>query len=324
MIGTRLRIPAMRPRASARAEEASPATDVKASLDRWARHYGVDASLVRAVAWMESGYQNHVVSTAGAFGVMQVTPATWDFVEDVLLGERVPRTSDGNVRVGVVFLRHLLRRFGGDERLALAGYFQGPEARAARRRARVDARVRRRRARAQVARLGVRPDRERRACCPSTSTLLRIYLNDHLAASAGWLALARRTLRSNPDGELGRFLAALVAELRRDRASLERVLDGFGLRRNPSRRALLRAAVSAGRLKLNGQLRGYSDLSRVLELEGLALGVDSRLALWTNLRETGRTFPVDLDELVGRAERQRDGLEAHRLEAARRAFGTGG
>jgi N-acetylmuramoyl-L-alanine amidase len=111
----------------ARAEDASPAGDVRASLNRWSAHYGVDASLVRAVAWMESGYQNHVVSTAGAFGVMQVTPATWDFVEVVLLGERVPRTADGNVRVGVVFLRHLLRRFGGDERLALAGYFQGPE-----------------------------------------------------------------------------------------------------------------------------------------------------------------------------------------------------
>jgi peptidoglycan hydrolase-like protein with peptidoglycan-binding domain len=127
VIGTRLRVPAMRPRASARAEEASPAIEIKSSLDHWARHYGVESSLVRAVAWMESGYQNDVVSPAGAFGVMQVTPATWDFVEVVLLGRKVERTADGNVRIGVAFLRHLLRRFGGDERLALAGYFQGPE-----------------------------------------------------------------------------------------------------------------------------------------------------------------------------------------------------
>jgi LysM repeat protein len=127
LVGTRLTIPAMRPQASARAEAASPASAVKASLDRWSSTYGVEPSLVRAVAWMESGYQNHVVSPAGAFGVMQVTPATWDFVEEVLLGVGVPRTADGNARVGVVFLRHLLRRFGGDERLALAAYFQGPE-----------------------------------------------------------------------------------------------------------------------------------------------------------------------------------------------------
>jgi soluble lytic murein transglycosylase-like protein len=76
---------------------------------------------------MESGYQNHVVSPAGAVGVMQVTPDTWAFVEEVLLGEEVPGTADGNVRVGVAFLSHLLRRFGGDESLALAAYFQGPK-----------------------------------------------------------------------------------------------------------------------------------------------------------------------------------------------------
>lgn len=155
-------------------------------------------------------------------------------------------------------------------------------------------------------------------------TFLRIYLNDHLAASAGWIALARRTQRSNPDGELGRFLAELVAELVEERASLERFLHVFGLRRNPVKEGLLRAAVGAGRLKLNGRLRSYSDLSRVLELEGLAFALTSRRALWTNLRETGRAFPVDLDELIGRVTRRQEALERLRLEAARRAFGTGG
>ena len=83
----------------------------------------------RAVAWMESGFQPHVVSAAGALGVMQVTPATWDFVETVLLrGTDVPNTTEGNIRVGVLFLRHLLREFGGDERLALAAYYQGAKA----------------------------------------------------------------------------------------------------------------------------------------------------------------------------------------------------
>jgi hypothetical protein len=128
VIGTRLRVPGMHPRAAARAARAAPAWEVKASLDRWSSHYSVDPSLVRALAWMESGYQNHVVSPAGALGVMQVTPATWDFVEEVLLGDRVPATADGNVRVGVLFLRHLLSRYDGDESLALAAYFQGPKA----------------------------------------------------------------------------------------------------------------------------------------------------------------------------------------------------
>jgi peptidoglycan hydrolase-like protein with peptidoglycan-binding domain len=123
VIGMRLRIPwASVP------PLAAPPSGVRDTLTRVAATYGVDPVLVRALAWMESGFQPHVVSRAGALGVMQVTPPTWDFVEDVLVGRPVPQTPEGNVTVGVLFLRHLLRQFGGDERLALAAYFQGARA----------------------------------------------------------------------------------------------------------------------------------------------------------------------------------------------------
>jgi soluble lytic murein transglycosylase-like protein len=57
---------------------------------------------------------------------MQVMPDTWRFVETSLIGHPVARTSDGNVRIGVAYLHHLLVEFGGSERLALAAYYQGP------------------------------------------------------------------------------------------------------------------------------------------------------------------------------------------------------
>jgi peptidoglycan hydrolase-like protein with peptidoglycan-binding domain len=122
--GTRLRISTAsvvvrRPAAALR-------SSVRSSIDRWAAHYGVDVHLARGLAWMESGFQNHVTSPIGAWGVMQVTPATWDFVETVLVGMPIARSADGNVRVGVAYLGHLLHEFRGDERLALAGYYQGP------------------------------------------------------------------------------------------------------------------------------------------------------------------------------------------------------
>ena len=82
-----------------------------AAIDYWSRTYGVDAHLVRAVALWESGFNNSLVSTAGARGVMQVTPATWDYVETVLVGRRIPRTTSGNVQVGVTFLDRLLSEF---------------------------------------------------------------------------------------------------------------------------------------------------------------------------------------------------------------------
>lgn len=96
------------------------------AIDYWSRWYGVDSSLVRAVALWESGYNNSLVSRAGARGVMQVRPVTWRYVETVLVGHRIPHTTSGNVQVGVAFLRQLLREFRGDVRLALAAYVQGP------------------------------------------------------------------------------------------------------------------------------------------------------------------------------------------------------
>jgi soluble lytic murein transglycosylase-like protein len=57
-----------------------------------------------------------------------VIPATWRFVEDVLLGRDVRRTARGNIRVGIVYLRYLVREFDGSRRLALAAYYQGPRA----------------------------------------------------------------------------------------------------------------------------------------------------------------------------------------------------
>jgi peptidoglycan hydrolase-like protein with peptidoglycan-binding domain len=127
LIGTRLTLP--RAASPAASSSASPsASQIRATLDATAVRYGVDATLVRALAWMESGFQQHVVSEVGALGVMQVTPATWDFVETVLLGRDVSHTAEGNILVGVLFLRHLLREFGGDERLALGAYYQGARA----------------------------------------------------------------------------------------------------------------------------------------------------------------------------------------------------
>ena len=123
LIGTRLRVPAV---ALPEASTAARSWLVRSSLDHWSSHYGVDPHLARGLAWMESGYQSNLTSPAGAWGVMQVTPATWDYVEEVLVGAPIPHTADGNVRVGIAYLAHILREFHGDERLSLAAWYQGP------------------------------------------------------------------------------------------------------------------------------------------------------------------------------------------------------
>ena len=101
---------------------------MRASIDHWSAAYGVDPRLARATAWMESGFQQNVVSNVGAIGVMQLLPETWEWVDQILLGTTTPRTYDGNIRAGVRYLRWLLDQFDGDTRLALAGYYQGAQA----------------------------------------------------------------------------------------------------------------------------------------------------------------------------------------------------
>jgi LysM repeat protein len=125
-IGKRLELPAQKLASSLRS---FPRSTVRGSIVFWSDHYGVDAHLASALAWMESGFNNSLVSAAGAVGVMQITPDTWDYVEQVLLlGQAVPHDQDGNVRIGVAYLHHLLHLYGGDERSALAAYYQGARA----------------------------------------------------------------------------------------------------------------------------------------------------------------------------------------------------
>jgi len=112
----------------ASAATAPPSTDVRVELDAWSARLGVDPHLVRALAWMESGYQTRIVSSAGARGVLQTLPSTRDYVETVLVGHPIPQTVDGDIEVGILYLRHLLQVFHGDTSLALAGWYQGEEA----------------------------------------------------------------------------------------------------------------------------------------------------------------------------------------------------
>jgi hypothetical protein len=161
-----------------------------------------------------------------------------------------------------------------------------------------------------------------------TEKLLHIYLDDHFAGSVAGRELAKRTLSNNQGTPLGDFLAELVSEIHADQGHLADVMDTIGAPRHRAKRAAAWTAERVGRLKLNGQARGYSPLSRVVELEGLTAGVTSKLSLWKVLHEIARTDPrlarFDFDALIARATKQLDELEEHRIAAAREAFGVTG
>ena len=137
--GTVLKLPAGSPTPSAdpatapaetvvpeAAPEATGGSVSSAEIGQIAAEHGVAPDLAAALAYQESGFNNNLVSSANARGVMQVMPGTWTWVEDNLAGRAMdPSSPQENVRAGVMYLDQLIADSGGDEAAAVAGYCQG-------------------------------------------------------------------------------------------------------------------------------------------------------------------------------------------------------
>ena len=154
--------------------------------------------------------------------------------------------------------------------------------------------------------------------------LIGIYLNDHLAGSTVGRELAQRALGSNRGNEFGGPLERLATEIDEDRETLRAIIAALGIREDPVKRAGALIAERVGRLKLNGSIRTYSPLSRLVELEGLSLGVEGKRGLWKVLGDLdeSRLATFDFAALGARAESQRDRIEGLRRDAARLALSS--
>jgi hypothetical protein len=153
---------------------------------------------------------------------------------------------------------------------------------------------------------------------------LGIYLRDQLALGVGWRELARRAAGSNRGSEAGAALERVATQIAEDVQTFEAIMRRLNLRPNPIKNVLAIAAERAGRLKFNGRIRGYSPLSRFVELEMLVMGIEGKKVLWTTLRDLAglaTDLPdVDFDELLARADQQRAQLEPFRMAAGREAL----
>ncbi len=147
---------------------------------------------------------------------------------------------------------------------------------------------------------------------------MAVYLNDHLAGSTTGIELVRRAAREQSGTELGSFLLRLATEIAEDRKALRRVMAAAGARPDAVKVALAWLAEKVGRLKLNGRLVRRSELSPLVELETVEIGIYGKLLLWQALRDRRPpgSAAVDLDELIDRAQRQLADVERHRRAAA--------
>jgi len=97
-----------------------PATKYDPYIDMVAREHGVDPSLVKAVALVESGFNPKAVSSKGAQGLMQLMPATAK-----RYGISDLHDPYQSLKAGAAHLRDLLDEYDGNVTLALAAYNAG-------------------------------------------------------------------------------------------------------------------------------------------------------------------------------------------------------
>jgi hypothetical protein len=157
---------------------------------------------------------------------------------------------------------------------------------------------------------------------------LSVYLQDHFAGATAGADLARRVAGSNRDGEsYGAPLRALAGEIDEDRDSLRSLMEQLHVRADRVKQLVAWTAEKAGRLKLNGHLFTYSPLSRLEELELLALGVTGKRAMWQTLRLLARQEPrlstPELERLISRADEQLEKIEVCRRNAVGDALLSG-
>lgn len=94
--------------------------EIRHAIVWYAKKYRLDPALLRAVIKTESDFRQHAVSSKGAVGLMQLTPAAAATL-------RVDNAYDSiqNIRGGAKQLRHLLNLYEGDLPVALAAYNAG-------------------------------------------------------------------------------------------------------------------------------------------------------------------------------------------------------
>jgi hypothetical protein len=153
---------------------------------------------------------------------------------------------------------------------------------------------------------------------------LRIYMNDHLALGVGWRELALRAARNNRGTELGGALERVAAGIDEDIGTFRSMMQRLGLTPSVVKPAAAAVGERLARLKLNGRVSGYSPLSRFVELDVLAIGIEGKKILWATLRDLAglrdRLPDVDFDRMIERADEQHRAIEPFRRDAGTLVF----
>jgi hypothetical protein len=146
---------------------------------------------------------------------------------------------------------------------------------------------------------------------------LATYLNDRHAILVAGNELAGRARASNEGTVYGPALERIERDLDADRTLLRGIMQAHDVTPDRLKSGAAWVGEKLGRLKPNDQLRGYSPLSRMVELDALTAVITALDGMWTALPEV---LPELRDDVAGaheRARRNLDELDTLRPQALR-------
>jgi hypothetical protein len=156
-----------------------------------------------------------------------------------------------------------------------------------------------------------------------SGSALGAYLTDHMAGSISANDLAKRGAKNNT-GALGTFFADLARDIEADRRTLSAVASQAGVQPHPLKQAGAVAAERLSRFKIDHRVTGSVELSLLLELELLYLGIQGKHALWRTLQaragDDSRLAGFDFGQLADRARQQLAAVDEQRLAVAASAL----
>jgi hypothetical protein len=155
-----------------------------------------------------------------------------------------------------------------------------------------------------------------------------VYLNDHFGGATFGSELARQIEAQSAGTELETQATALAMQIEEDLERLSVLMERMEVTKNPVKKATTWLAEKLSRAKLTGISSGERELGLFIALETLSLGVEGKASLWRALKAVEDRYPQldagELDELIARAEAQREVLEKARRAAVGRTFTPAG
>ena len=103
--------------------EVSP--QLATQISEAAAEFEIDPEVAFGLVRAESSFRNRATSRVGAVGLTQLMPRTAAWIEPGVTRSEL-RDPETNLRVGFKYLRYLIDKYNGDEKLALLAYNRGP------------------------------------------------------------------------------------------------------------------------------------------------------------------------------------------------------